>query len=257
MCRQLTVSSSDTQAAVDSRQRVEDLVAEAEELVRLAKIEAERMIDVARRDTTAKAERLVALAEELRVAAEIEGAEIRAEAEALRARARQDADQILSHARTTHDEIVARANEIAPEAPGDAGARDEADRILRVAHAEAEARSAEIMEASRRRTEAMEAEGRRRVEEMGRTYRQLQRQMRDEEVAVRIRIGELEERLGRMTAPTPSTPMPQGATPSPPVSPPSPETQDGQYPWSIRAHMTEEAEDPDVLKALKAFRRRT
>jgi hypothetical protein len=32
---------------------------------------------------------------------------------------------------------------------------------------------------------------------------------------------------------------------------------DGDYPWSIRAHIASTAEDPDVLKAIKAFRPRT
>ena len=176
----------------------------------------------------------------------------------------------------THDEIVQRANQIPPRTastggngPEAADARAEADRILRVARAEAEARAAEIIEEARRRAEAIEAEARLRVEQLRKEHRDLQRRLRDEELEVRARIAELRDQLAGMEkaqpalppAPTPPPQRPpvQDQPPQPAPSPkprPAP-TPSPSYPWSIRAEMAERTDDPEVQKALKAFRRRT
>src|SRR5690606_14972871 len=129
----------------DAKAHIESLVAEAERLVAVARQEAERIVSSAREETKRKVEQLVAQAEELRRTAEAEAAEMLREAEEARRAAREEADALLAQARATH-EIVQRANQIPPRTastggngPEAADARAEADRILRVARAEAEA----------------------------------------------------------------------------------------------------------------------
>jgi hypothetical protein len=119
------------------------------------------------------------------------------------------------------------------------------------------------------------------VEALKKEQRDLQRKLNEEEIAVRARIAELEERATskkvgspapapepepppkppdpapRVPAPAPATPI--AAEPPPPREPPV-EDEDDLF-WesktSIRARLTEETDDPEVLKALKAFRKRT
>lgn len=261
----------------ETRRRLQDLVDEAEQLVELARLEAERIVEAARVETAEKAGRLVAQAEELRSAAEAEAAEIRRQAEEERIAAREHADEVLADANRTSAEILARAREV-DDGDGDEpisadAARQEADRILRIARAEAEARSAEMIEEARRKVESVEAEGRARLEELRQTHRALQRRMRDEEVEVLARIQEHEERLGILEQkPTPEgVELPEvvdggsGKVDAPPVAAPErrpvverPRDADrpAAYPWSIRERMEGDAEDPDVLKALRAIKRR-
>lgn len=272
-----SIQPSEPAPTPEARARIEALVTEAERLVDLARAEADRIVSSAREETTRKVEGLVAQAEELRSAAETEAAEMLREAEESRQAARAEADIILTQARETHDDIVRRAHSLdekpagsdpRPVSPpaGAAEARDEANRILRVARAEAEARAAEIVEEARRKVENMEADARRRVEELRRSHRQMQRKMRDEEMEARRRIEELTERAEKKEPAPPPLPPPP---PEPAIS--QPDTQEkvtaevprrvdatpAEYPWSIRSQLAEDSDDPDVLKALRAFRRRT
>jgi vacuolar-type H+-ATPase subunit H len=269
-----SIQPSDTDAT-DERVRLEALVNEAEKLVDLARDEAERIVEAARQETTRKVEMLMAQAEELRRTAEAESAEVLREAEEARRAARQEADDLLAEARRTHDEMIRRAGTV--EAPDVGDARSEADKNLRLARAEAAARTAEVVEAGRRRAENMEAEARLRVEELRRQHREMQRRMRDEEMDARARIAALEERL-QSAPPAVETPIrpPSEAlvavsaevqTPPPDsVVPPRQEIEEqptpkpaaeGAYPWSIRKQLAEASDDPDVQRALRAFRHRT
>jgi hypothetical protein len=134
----------------------------------------------------------------------------------------------------------------------------------------------------------MEIEARGRVEQLKREQREMQRRLRDEEMDVRARIAGLEtpaqtlspsqvetpvETVRAVEAPgpveTPSavqapvlevTPVAEPAVPEAPIDEQM-EMEDfddySEAKTSIRVRMSEETDDPDVLKALKAFRRRT
>lgn len=291
ICRKVGVGSpqpANTSDPAAVRAHLESLVAEAERLVGVAREEANRIVARAREETTHKVQRLIAEADRLRSSAEHEVDEVRQEAEEIRRAARAEADIVLARARSVHDEIVRRARQVdsAPP-PGpqsrsavEAGtgpspvdeARTEADRILRVARAEAEARAAEIMEEARRKAENIEADGRRRVDGMRATYRGLQRRMREEETAVLDRIAAYEERLATLkerlesearheSRPEPESPvspaLDSGATEESETPAPTAVRRQAELIRSIRAEMAEKTDDPEILKALRAFRRRT
>ncbi len=273
---------------METREELENLVAEAQQLVELAIAEAARIVSDTRERTAERAQELVSQAEELRVAAETEAGELLEEAKEIRRMARVEADQLLAHARKTHDQMIDSANEIRAQ-PSSAEdlkqARTEVDRILRLARAEAEARSAEIVEAARRKVENMEIEARNRVEQLKREQRELQRRLREEELDVRARIAGLETPAQKppvrqtpvhpavvesrsseppapaaRSVPIESPTRPEVPVATEPVAISSEDFEDLDYSesnTSIRARLSEETDDPEVLKALKAFRRRT
>lgn len=304
----------DGRANIDSQTRgeLEALVRDVQRLVELAQQEAARIVADARAETTRRVEELVIQAEELRQVAETELAEARQETDRIRREARAEADRLLAQARETHDQVVQSAQKV--EGAGDrAGtdptsaedlqeARAKADKLLRLALAEAKARSAEMLEQARRRAESVEAEARAKIDELKREYREMQRRLREEEIAVKARIADLQyqadprpgsaQRPTRTEAENPveavSVPdpakhaeAPSGQTPAPPLNRATsePDTveldrseiESGHRPVeelgpdsdaasatqrSIRIRLAEETEDPDVLKALRAFKPR-
>lgn len=263
------------------------MVRDAQHLVELAQAEAARIVSDAREETTRRVEDLLKQAEELREVAQAELVDANEEAEQVRREARSEADRLLAHARSTHDQVVKSALEVEKADTGGASlsadlndARKKADKILRVARAEAEARSAEIIEQAGRRAENAERNARAKVEALKGEYREMQRNMREEEIAVKARIADLEYQAGakpgsaKHTDESPAEPRETGpATRSEPESRPDEPAQSEEADQSavarpvrsaasaaqqsIRVRLAEGTEDPDVLKALKAFRRRT
>lgn len=192
----------------EAKFQAEALVRAAEGLVSKAREEASSIV----RDGQNRVAGIVTDADHLRQAAERDAASTRADAERLLAEARAQADEILAEARAAREEAVTTArNEleasqsIAP--PHTTGvdpeyavqeASEVADRILRVARSEAEARSRTITENARRKAEQTERDARSRVEVIDNEHRQMVRNMQQRELSAKARIRELDTEIARL-----------------------------------------------------------
>ena len=184
--------------AAEAKRQAETLVRTAEALVAKARDEAASIVA----DGERRARGLVTDAEQLRQAAERHAESVRADAEQILTEARQQADHILAEAKTTHEEAVTMARQGLPtvEAPPGAveNASTVADRMLRVARSEAEARSREITEQAKRRAEQIERDARARAEAVNKEYRELTRVVQQKELSAKAHIRELEMEVARL-----------------------------------------------------------
>ncbi|HSJ27630.1 MAG TPA: hypothetical protein VLB67_05420 [Acidimicrobiia bacterium] len=198
---------TDTAAA---KLEAEALVRTAQALVAKARDEASSIV----RDGQRRVEGIVADADALRETAERQAAETRARAETLLHEAREQADRLLADARQAREEAVqsARGHLDVSQVPGQESplasqhasstaveeASAMADRILRVARSEAEARGREITEDARRRAEQMERDARARVEMAAKEHRDMVRTMQQRELTAKARIRELDAEIARL-----------------------------------------------------------
>jgi vacuolar-type H+-ATPase subunit H len=194
----------------DAKRQAEALVRTAEALVAKAHAEAEAII----RDGQRRVEGIVADANALHTAAERQSEMTKSEAETLLGDARRQADELLSEAREAREQAVASARAGLQATRGDAHhsplprpadpdvavheASSVADRILRVARSEAEARSREITEQARRRAEQIERDARSRSEVTTHEYREMVRTMQQKELSAKARIRELDTEIARL-----------------------------------------------------------
>lgn len=187
----------------EAKRIAEDLVRTAETLVAKAREEAASIVADAQRQVTG----LLADADALRSAAERDAQSTRADADALLVEAREKADTLLAEARTARQEAVdAARHDLQHESAGTVPASDTsvedasrvADRILRVARSEAEARRREIVEEATRRAETLEREARARTETASKEYREMVRAMQARELGAKARIRELEIEIARV-----------------------------------------------------------
>lgn len=193
--------------SAQAKAQAEALVRAAESLIAKAKDEATSIVD----DGQARVAGIVADADALRQAAEREAEALKAEAEHLLVTARRQADVMLAEAAAARDAAVeaarAELDDVAvtnrAESPGDPGraveqASEVADRILRVARSEAEARGKAITEDARRKAELVERDARARVDMAAREHRELVRSMQQSELAAKARIRELDTEVARL-----------------------------------------------------------
>lgn len=184
--------------AAEAKRQAETLVRTAEALVAKARDEAASIVA----DGESRARGLVTDAEQLRQAAERHAESVRADAEQILTEARQQADHILAEAQATHQEAVTIARQGLPTAEAPPGAVENAstvaDRMLRVARSEAEARSREITEQAKRRAEQIERDARARAEAVNKEYRELTRVVQQKELSAKAHIRELEMEVARL-----------------------------------------------------------
>ena len=194
-----------------AKEQAEALVRVAETLVAKAREESDSIVS----DGQKRVEGILSDANALRVAAERDADSTRAEAERQLAAAREQADALLAEARDAREHAVeaarngleaSRAAESKPTPSAFPGgseyavqeASEVADRILRVARSEAEARSRAVTEEARRRAEIIERDARARAEVAAREYRDLVRNMQQAELSAKARIRELDTEIARL-----------------------------------------------------------
>lgn len=217
-----------------AKAQAEALVRAAESLIVKAKEEATSIV----KDGQTRVAGIVADADALRQAAEREAETLKAEAEHVLTAARRQADVMLAEAAAARDAAVesARAelddvgvaNRAASHDDPDRAvqqASEVADRILRVARSEAEARGKAITEEARRKAELVERDARGRVDIAAREHRELVRSMQQTELAAKARIRELDTevaRLERLLGRVAADAERQGADTSPAADPAEP-----------------------------------
>lgn len=182
----------------EAKRQAESLVRTAEALVAKAREEAESVVA----DGERRARGVVTDAEQLRQTAERHAESVRAEAEQILANARSRADDILAEAKAAHDHAVNTVRQELPSSGDSSGVVENAgtvaDRMLRVARSEAEARSREITEQAKRRAEQIERDARARVEAVNKEYRELTRVVQQKELSAKAHIREMEMEIARL-----------------------------------------------------------
>lgn len=205
----------------EAKRQAESLVRTAEALVAKAREEAASIVA----DGERRARGIVTDAEQLRQAAERHAESVRSEAEQILADARSQADDILTEAKAAHDHAVNTVRQELPDTGAVENASTVADRMLRVARSEAEARSREITEQAKRRAEQIERDARARVEAVNKEYRELTRVVQQKELSAKAHIREMEmeiARLERLMARTADDARSQGKDPDPAADPYAP-----------------------------------
>lgn len=190
----------------EAKIQAEALVRVAETLVSKAQEEAQSIV----RDGQRRVAGIVSDADALRNAAEQEAASVRQTAERILAEARAQADEILAEAQAAREQAITNAkSEIdtaaatAPVIKADPQyaiqeASEVADRILRVARSEAEARSRAITEDARRKAELVERDARARAEAVDKEHRETLRTMQQRELSAKARVRELDTEIARL-----------------------------------------------------------
>lgn len=191
----------------EAKLQAEALVRVAETLVSKAQEEAESIV----RDGQRRVSGIVSDADSLRNAAEQHASAIRQTAERILTEARAHADEILAEAHSAREQAIANAQSdlltatspTPTETPADAQyaiqeASEVADRILRVARSEAEARSRTITEDARRKAELIERDARARAEAADKEHRETLRTMQQRELSAKARVRELDAEIARL-----------------------------------------------------------
>ncbi len=265
----------------DAERRLRAVVAHAEQLVEAARLEAARLVEEAQ----VRAQTLMDDANRLRGLAEHEAQEILVDAERIRAAARRESEALMAETQTTHDAAVSEARSmiddstraLRSEPRPRAGSLDAeqaqhiisqasetADRILRVARSEAEARSREMVDKARRKVEQAEADARSRLDVLQRQYRQKTRELQQEELDLRVRIQQLKMELSSLErGGQTSVPGPAAVETTREVFEPSPDSEDAGRPprrasavWEAVPRPVDEGVDDETLRALRSIRRR-
>lgn len=253
----------------EAKIQAEALVRVAETLVAKAQEEAQSIV----RDGQQRVAGIVSDADALRHAAEQEASSLRQTAERLLTEAREQADEILAEARAAREQAVTNARSdldtvIAPPIEADPQyavqeASEVADRILRVARSEAEARSRAITEEARRKAELVERDARARAEAVDKEHRELLRTMQQRELSAKARVRELDteiarlerllarandeaERKGLDTDPSADPVEPREVTASGIVFPPTVTAPPSQVPAASVTHTSERPPSPGI-----------